>query len=366
MPDQLQVGGTEILGESMQCGHENKIGVGVYPSYTATSGPTWPTAYAPTSTPSVTAKGPAFVQVAIAWNGKFDCTGTAPAPTASGTSTFTLFPDGRLVRHDTLATGALLPANTSCGCLPPTSDYFATSFLAVQGAPFTTLLYSAGTATSPLTLPASDTWIDDPNPRWACLATPNARRLAVAWPGTVTSVLGASNDGGTRVALDGAGTLITFLFDWIYDHTTVPDMQLETYSAWFFAADVRAHCDATAMATLFSDYTDPRRLSIAADGRNAFADLDPTTGLYRIVPAEPATAATYTVIVESGNAGVSGGFALSLPFATGATPVVQLDSMTLVENRDFLVQHDAGTPIVHTLWFKDPLPQGHVLTLHQP
>jgi hypothetical protein len=63
-------------------------------------------------------RGPAVVQAKIEWENRFTCGPTTR--NGGGTSTFTVFPDGRIVRHDAFDVPAGTPVAPSlCACEPP-------------------------------------------------------------------------------------------------------------------------------------------------------------------------------------------------------------------------------------------------------
>src|SRR5690606_17232154 len=58
--------------------------------------------------------GPAVVQVKLEWATSFGCDNTR---TPGGTSTFTVFPEGRIARHDTVVDPISTPISPSpCAC----------------------------------------------------------------------------------------------------------------------------------------------------------------------------------------------------------------------------------------------------------
>ncbi len=73
-------------------------------------------------------RGPAIVQVKLDWATRFDCN---PARTPGGTATFTVFPDGRIVRHDTVTdpiSSPILPDPCSCDPKAGGTDFTVTAF----------------------------------------------------------------------------------------------------------------------------------------------------------------------------------------------------------------------------------------------
>ncbi|HEY0481939.1 MAG TPA: hypothetical protein VGD37_30685 [Kofleriaceae bacterium] len=97
-PDALTIDGHDVLGHEAQatCFDQDEAGVLIFPT---------PRISAITSAPAVrnqlapALRGPAVVQMRLDWTTQFGCN-TTRAP--GGTSVFTVFPDGRIVRHETL------------------------------------------------------------------------------------------------------------------------------------------------------------------------------------------------------------------------------------------------------------------------
>lgn len=113
-PDALLIDGNDVLGHATApgCADEDEAGIAVSPTMriSAHGGAS------PVMNQLVAAlRGPAVVQVRLDWATRFACNLDR---TPRGTATFTVFPDGRIVRHDIVAdpaTSPLLPADCSCG-----------------------------------------------------------------------------------------------------------------------------------------------------------------------------------------------------------------------------------------------------------
>ncbi len=373
LPDQLQIGGVEVLDEQDGCGYENKIGLAVYPVYAMTTGTqTWPTATGDTHTSSLAqlATGPAFAQARVSWSGTFHCASTPS--TVSGSSTFTIFPDGRIIRDDQITSPTSVAlASVNCGCGSASGSYFLTSYLSLLTQRFSHLTYDAIPTGTPAPVEAAfaalvdGNSVDAPNPRWACLENRNAsaqRRIGVAWGGNVPATTG---DGGTRIKLDIVGQptpSATLIYDWANDATTLGTTARDVQVAWFVAAGAGASCDAVTMGDLFGAFATPRRLAVDKGVGAVMVPLDVHTGIYTVGGA---AAASYSIQVETALSGVPGGMAISLPFPTATALVVTRDGTRLVENNDYLIQH-AGSPVVFSLWFPNGLAQQQTLVITQP
>ncbi len=372
LPDGLKIGGVEVLAEQTACQSENKIGLALYPVYSITSGgTTWPTANGDTHDSAIvrTASGPAFAQASITWGGVFHC--GANAQTVSGTSVFSVFPDGRVVRDDSFMAPTTTQIGTqACGCSGSTGNYFLTSFVTLLNARFSHLGYNASTNNLPMPTetplaPLHDAdSVENPNPRWACMENRDAagaqqRRFGIVWPATVTPT---ADDGGTRIKLeiDSAPTpMTTLIYDWTNNGSSIRTGSRGVSVAWFVDAGPGATCAASTMTELFNGYATARKLDVDGGAGVVKVPLDVRTGIY-VVSGAPA--ASYAIRVEDATTGVPAGFAISLTLPTDAAPVVRMEGALLVDGVDYLTQH-AGN--AHTLWFPNALPQAQVLVISQ-
>ncbi len=111
-PDQLLIGTHDVLGASTACNEEADIGMEAYPlpPFAADS-----VASGETGSATIVLAGPVVAKVAVSWSWHPATTCVPGATPLTGTSTFTLFPDGRLVRFDQLS--AVASNNVSaCDC----------------------------------------------------------------------------------------------------------------------------------------------------------------------------------------------------------------------------------------------------------
>ncbi len=370
LPDSLKIGGTEVLGDQTGCNPEAKIGLAFYPVYTMTSGTTaWPTETGDQHDSSIagSATGPAFARTRVSWLGTFHCGVTTQM--MSGASTFTVFPDGRVVRHDQFDTPTTTTIGAaSCGCGGGVGNYFLTSYLTLLNDRFTHLGFNASTNNLPMptettlaSLHDADS-VENPNPRWACLENRDAaaqRRFGIAWP---ASVMPTVDDGGTRIKLEidtPPMPTTTLLYDWSNDDPSVAAGVRQVSTAWFVDAGANATCNATEMTDLFNGYAFARRLDVDQGGTGVLVPLDVSTGIYAVGGA---AVPSYSIKVETALTGVPPGFAISLSFPSDAAPGVALNGVPLVDGVDYLVQHEAA---VHTLWFAAGLAQGQTLTVFE-
>ena len=362
LPDRLTVGGVDVLGQLGGCSSEDAVGLAIYPvlSLSAHESPT-----NASSTPRVIAMGPAFAQVSVTWDAPFACPTTVLS--ATGTSTFTAFPDGRIVRDDriTPTTTMLAGGGAACGCGTASADYFVTSFLTLQDQYFNHMAWEDGLIHElVIPVPMPNDWIDQPNPGWVCLDGPEPssghRRVGITWPGPLPT----SDTGGTRIKPNPAST--TLIYDWLYAAPTVPTGERATQSAWFVGTGADATCDELTMAPMASAFARPRQLSALVDGASMMIALDQPTGIYVIDPITPA--GNYSISVEVAVTGVPAGYAVSIVLASASPPRVTLGAVELVVERDYLWQQASRMSggFVHTLWIAQPLAQGVQLAISAP
>jgi hypothetical protein len=123
---------------------------------------------------SIELDGPGVGQVQISWNAPYKCNGIENA--MSGVTTFTAFPNGRIVRHDDMAqpTEQMLAANDQCTCGSSIPDVTFESFYT----------FVPGIDTDPTD--------NDPgggvNLQQGCTTYPNNSEIAVSWPDTDTFI----------------------------------------------------------------------------------------------------------------------------------------------------------------------------------
>lgn len=110
-PSSLNIGGHELLGDSLECADEQGMGLALYP-VTRINGVDTTLMGSPQV--SIPLSGPYVGQLRLAWSASFTCSGTNKE--ISGHSTFSFFPDGRLTRYDHIENPAILDATTCPQC----------------------------------------------------------------------------------------------------------------------------------------------------------------------------------------------------------------------------------------------------------
>lgn len=115
-PDSLMLDGVELMGRAVathdpdsSCDSESETGIKIAPTPRIS-----PDGDAPVTQNQLTAVlgGPVVVQLQLDWGTQLGC---MPPAAPSGTSTFTVFPDGRIVRHDRIK-DPMRPSTTG-GCV---------------------------------------------------------------------------------------------------------------------------------------------------------------------------------------------------------------------------------------------------------
>jgi hypothetical protein len=186
-PDALLIDGVDVLGhESMPgCFGEDEAGVLIAPTpRISATGSAEPVANR--LVPALL--GPAVVQIRLEWATRLSCNS---ARNPNGSSTFTVFPDGRIVRHDVVAdpSPAEISAN-ECACdrAADGSDGFTVSTFWTLARQHFVNLVSDGERLG-LPAPGEAPSVNDPV---ACL-TGNGFQIAIAWPDDMsTSVRGGN------------------------------------------------------------------------------------------------------------------------------------------------------------------------------
>jgi hypothetical protein len=112
LPESLLLADSGEVLAGGACPTESLVGIALYPGMIIASD-----IDVTNETPAldIVENGPAVVSVVVGYQVPYTCTGTTPR--LSGTSTFTLFPSSRIVRHDVVrATDMALTSNPGCGC----------------------------------------------------------------------------------------------------------------------------------------------------------------------------------------------------------------------------------------------------------
>jgi len=194
LPDKLTIGSIDdVLGHASEgCHDENEVGITIAPTLRINADSK---ATQVTNGLMPVLRGPAAVQVKLDWASQFACTDNSSV-LPKGTSTFTVFPDGRIVRDDRLddpnPQSPPAPVADVCICDPnemTTSGFTVSSYWTLAQEHFQSL-YSPDPTTFPIMAEIT-------SPSTACIAG-DAFQVGFAWPTMDQSTI------------HGAGTLIAF------------------------------------------------------------------------------------------------------------------------------------------------------------
>ena len=334
-PDGLLIDGTDVMGRdaSQTCFDEDEIGFRIVPTARISA-----TGAAPAVKNLLVPvlRGPGVVQTRLEWATQFKCNGSR-AP--GGTSTYTMFPDGRIVRFDTLADAVpteIVPSG--CECEPPIRSedqlFTISTYWTLARDRFTTLHDP-----DPGLLP------DDGVEGTANLATPcieaSSFQVAFAWPDSMQArILGRPDliEFGRDLGDRGAPRLNDFSF--------------ENSSAIFIE---RGGCEAAVKRA--KEHSEPSSLTI-----NQGAPMKPSIrdGIYG---GDPGAGGLPGIDLPDGIATLEGvvnsSFAVWLRFP-GSTDAIRatLESKT---GAWYLPQRvDDRTWIV---WFRDPITQNQKIVV---
>ena len=152
-PDQLMIGSSgNLLGHdsASRCYDQSGTGLSLYPTPRVSAD----SIATPAQNQLVPVlSGPAVVQVRLDWAARFDCNAhRAPG----GNSTFTVFPDGRIVRHDKLGDTSREPIQASqCACGSDSLNEFIIASYWMFARSFPTLYVPGTDSAQELSFPAA-------------------------------------------------------------------------------------------------------------------------------------------------------------------------------------------------------------------
>lgn len=239
-PNALKIAGADVLGHDpgQACSQADELGILFSPSprISATGG-------APRVTNILTPvlPGPAVVQMKLDWATRLQCNG---ARSPGGTSTFTVFPDGRIVRYDKIADPSSSEiSGTLCSCGEPQADFAISTFWTLARDAFSKFRYS-GEPDVMMPLPNAGAEISN-NPGWSCVDD-GARQVVFAW----------SNNNGVRIR--GHDRLIQLGFQFMINASMLGAFSLEHGSALFIGRSTGC-TDAIARARA---YHEPSMLTV--------------------------------------------------------------------------------------------------------
>jgi hypothetical protein len=306
MPSSIQLDGVNRVAPG-ECPRESGIGIGLFPAANAS---------APglggdegSSVLEVDWAGPTIGRITITWSLPYEC--VTQQQLAQGESTFTVFPNGRIVRHDiaTPSTTTLSVDTNPCGCGAETNFFFTS--------------YWSFTPT-PQVMPDGSPMVDGAT---AGCAVYSNHMIGVAWPDTDTRVLAEP-------------AMSSFVHDWAKDSPTLAPDQREVTSAIMLSEETTpAKC-----ADVIADLDD---FPITVAGSQVITD---DSGIYLDTRdhSDPVTITTSRRLPR--------GFAVSLNVGDFA-------EVTRSPERDdgwFATQDDDGSTV---FWFRDGLNVGESITI---
>lgn len=207
-PDSLKVGGVEMIGNdpAQKCFAENQIGVRILPTARVSADGA---ATQVTNRLTPVLKGPIVVQARVEWATAFKCSGDRKP---SGSSTFTVFPDSRIVRYDELTDESPEVDGASiCSCDAAANDFNVTTFWTLARGSFAKLYRSDDLSRSD---PPPQGGTEIGNVPYSCVDD-DTHRLTFAWTDNrITTIRGTPNliafgreffDNGNSSKLPGSG-----------------------------------------------------------------------------------------------------------------------------------------------------------------
>jgi hypothetical protein len=305
MPQSIVLDGVNRVAPG-ECPRESGIGIGLFPAANASAQGLG--GDAGSSVLEVDWSGPTLARITVEWSLPYEC--VTVQQTAHGTSTFTVFPNGRIVRHDvaTPSTTMLTVDGNPCGCGAFTNFYFTS--------------YWSFTPT-PQVMPDGTPMVDGAT---AGCAVYSNHTIGVAWPDT-----------DTRVLSDG---MSSFVHDWATDSPTLEPDEQEVTSAIVLSKETAP----TRCGDVVADLDD---FPIVVAGSQVITD---ESGVY-IDTREHSDPVTITTPRR-----LPRGFAVSLNVGDFA-------EVTRSPERDdgwFATQPDDGPTV---FWFRDGLGVGESITI---
>lgn len=361
LPDQLMIDGVDVMGHAASpCWGESGTGFAVIPM-PRVSGDPLDGGVTATSTLHAVMTGPAVVQLELVWSTRWSfaagstCS-TDTNHTAGGTSTFTVFPDNHIVRHDVLTETnpdmeQVMTDRCTCGPMPKAPDEFIlSSYWAFDRARFPTqvgLGSNGPDIPDPLVL-GNDF---DPIPYYdtICLDGPDDQyQVASVWvvpPGT----------GGPTPNAVAVG------FDTVVSHDVqkqgVPklDFPWDVHGALFIE---RSNCTAALKRAI--DYAAPQPLTLGMASSTISVLPSPLDGIYGGDPGNghPGIEVPDGPTTVSGS--TNGSFVLWLRFPRG---VIVPTAFRAGATDIWYVPQRGGDDRTWIIWFRDPLQPGETITI---
>ena len=321
LPARLDIGGTDVLSHAGATPSEDGIGfefvdgsMGSAVGVNAADSPTGTTA-----TSYVVTYGDAFAEIEV----RGTSLGSSGVPTCAGTirwdSTFSFFPDGRIVRDDRVTPMDLTPCR------------LAATYASISTAAFDEVLYSSGSSSADIIDTSMNAALTlAPGSFAVCLdttGTPNGAHVAIESAG------GPSTVQQPELVIH-AGSAVAALADWLYTGTGMDGSSSPPSSV--ASADVDYQ---VAAAGSCSDL----------DGR--LVTLPSLSVAFTAVPALGLYTATYSPdLALTTSAGLPAGFTLRLSSVPPGL-VITSNGNALTAGVNYLAEADANAPGEYTIWF---------------
>lgn len=363
-PDQLVIDHVDVMGHATTpCWGQSGTGISVVPMPRISGDPVTGGLPAMTSQLDAKLRGPAVAQVQLAWSTRwsFDARPMCSPDTMhipGGSSTFTVFPDGHIARHDHLTDAnphlEQVTAN-DCTCPDPPivgGEFILSSYWAFDSARF------------PDQLGLGRTGPDRPDPLelmpgkivanygTICLDAPASKyQLTSVW-----MVPPATPSGPAQLAAAfGYAGLMSLDVQKAGDHEL--DFPWDIHGVLFYDQSTCPRALSRAMA-----YAAPPPLTITHGATTAQLEISPIDGMYGGDPGDgkaPGFEASSGPLTLSGS--LPGSFAVWLRFPPASVPGVPLVTRQGATGEWYVPQRvDDQNWIV---WFRDPLKDGETIAI---
>lgn len=368
-PDLVSIDGIDLLGHATtapNCHAEDAAGMAIHPAHRIA-------AYTSSTVDRnmLTAerlRGPAVVQLTIDWQTAVvgENAGMTPETLeAQGDSTFTIFPDGKIVRYDHMndvAGPGNVVVTTSIDCSGSTAGgWYPTSFMTLANDPSVTeLLFNAAGTQVPLPIVTNGSM--DTNEQSNVCFDYGPRRVGFAWRGV------AAADIGSRVRAPNA-ELYAFVHDFtnLHSATTIPNFSFVGESAMFLNRGPN-DCAASGLSTRANEWSRPVTshpgITFTWTGGSTLVRPGNRDGIYGgLGSGGPVTLPpTATSVTLQGN--------LSTTFAAWFDFDRAVPSLTVTKpgavGPFYVAQPVAGTTDEWVVWFRDPIAGTEMITVTTP
>lgn len=188
MPIAINVGTEQLIANAGGCGREDQVGIAAFPVYSiaGNQNPTQPFIHPL----DIVVNGPAYKQLVSHWTYQHPTMcGAAGFIHGNGQTTWSFYPNGRIVRYDYLqpADNGMFMTDNTCSCIQNTPTWTVTSYFAFDNAMVSTLTaFDDAEGTTPVPGRAPPTPPPPMNPDLfdrvgACFETPMHARAAIRW-----------------------------------------------------------------------------------------------------------------------------------------------------------------------------------------